>query len=180
MIEKVQEHLNEVIKLAERCPEKYQVSCFEILLSLVTQSGVSRKMMAGPLPGPEDGGKPDTTKPTFITQYEITPHVLSRIFYQDGESYTIIARDLKAKPVAQKQLRLALLLGVQKLLSGSEPTVSKEQLVETCKRYAAYDSANFASTMKKHRNLLLPKGNEWLITVPGEEQAAELIKELAQ
>ena len=36
MFENVSEHLDEVLRLAERCPEKYQVPCFEALMRVLT------------------------------------------------------------------------------------------------------------------------------------------------
>ena len=38
MFDNVAEHLDEAVRLAERCPEKYQVPCFEALISVLAQA----------------------------------------------------------------------------------------------------------------------------------------------
>ena len=38
MFENVSEHLDEAVRLAERCPEKYQIPCFEALIRVLAQS----------------------------------------------------------------------------------------------------------------------------------------------
>ena len=38
MLEKIKDKLNEVVAIAETCPAKYQVKCFEILLSSLVRA----------------------------------------------------------------------------------------------------------------------------------------------
>ena len=38
MFENVAEHLDEAVRLAERCPEKYQIPCFQALIRVLAQS----------------------------------------------------------------------------------------------------------------------------------------------
>ncbi len=116
----------------------------------------------------------------MLIDQEVSQDELQRIFHRDGSSYNIIVGDLKVKPPAHKQIKLALLLGMKSLLETSEPTVAKDSLVELCRQYSAYDSPNFASNMKKNKQLFLTKGNGWVLTVPGQQEASKVIKELAQ
>ncbi|GIT44275.1 MAG: hypothetical protein Ct9H300mP11_22110 [Chloroflexota bacterium] len=37
MFENVGEHLDEAVRLAERCPEKYQLACFQALIRMLAQ-----------------------------------------------------------------------------------------------------------------------------------------------
>jgi hypothetical protein len=97
----------------------------------------------------------------------------------DGNSYRIIVKDLKEKTNSKKQVKLALLLGVGGLLAGGQPVFSKERLIEVCREYGAYDAPNFASHMKKQRDMFISQGNDWSLTVPAQQRAAEAIKELA-
>ena len=48
MFETISNHLNEVIDIADKCPDKYQVKCFEILLdALVKGEAITSVQNAG-------------------------------------------------------------------------------------------------------------------------------------
>ena len=208
MFENVAEHLDEAVRLAERCPEKYQVPCFEALISVLAQAdsplpqngysnGHSSNDSAagngirngnaitspsnGSHTGPGLDGQPTTGErgAIFLDQHQLPGASISRVYHLDGNSYRIIVKDLKEKTNSKKQVKLALLLGVGGLLTGGQPVFSKERLIEACREYGAYDAPNFASHMKKQRDMFIAQGNEWSLTVPAQQRAAEAIKELA-
>ena len=210
MFENVAEHLDEAVRLAERCPEKYQIPCFQALIRVLAQSDS---------PSPQSGHSNDLDRSTgnhatgsvnrigeatvspsngsytsagldgqqttgergaiFLDQYQLPGAAISRVYHLDGNSYRIIVKDLKEKTNSKKQVKLALLLGVGGLLAGGQPVFSKERLIEACREYGAYDAPNFASHMKKQRDMFIAQGNEWSLTVPAQQRAAEAIKELA-
>lgn len=178
MFEKVRDYLEEVINIAEKCPEKYQAKCFEILLDALVkgETAVAGAVAGTPAIGAQVPGKPE---PAFFSHYSIS-YEWTRVFHFDGSSYLIIVQDLKEKAKAKKQVKLALLLGIKELLETGEASISKEALIDICKKYAAYDSPNFSSNMRKHKNLFLAKDDGWSLTMPGQEKAAEIIKELVQ
>ena len=178
MFDKVREHLDEIINIAGKCPEQYQVKCFEILLSALVRVETPPGRVAEGMPkiGVEGRGMP---KADFFSRYGVTEEEWSRVFDFDGSSWSIIAK-LKAKEMSKKQVQLALLLGTKSLLEDAEPIIPKSSLIELCKHYATYDVGNFAHNMKAQHNLFLRKGNDWILTRPGQEKAAEVIKELAQ
>ncbi len=197
MFENVAEHLDEAVRLAERCPEKYQIPCFEALIRVLAQSdslspqngNSSAHLMTGngethtspfngSYPGPT-GQQPSERGPIFLDQHQIPEPSISRVYHLDGDSYRIIVKDLKEKTNSKKQVKLALLLGVGGLLAGGQPVFSKERLIEVCREYGAYDAPNFASHMKKQRDMFIAQGNDWSLTVPAQQRAAEAIKELA-
>ena len=200
MFENVADHLDEAVRLAERCPEKYQIPCFEALIRVLAQSGSlpsrngdgDTQSLAGNGQAPEsndfnsyNGGGPPRQQPTgdrgaiFLDQHQITGAFISRVYHLDGDSYRIIVKDLKEKTNSKKQVKLALLLGVGGLMAGGQPVFTKERLIEVCREYGAYDGPNFASHMKKQRDMFIAQGNEWSLTVPAQQRAAEAIKELA-
>ena len=205
----VDEHLDEAVRLAERCPEKYQIPCFQALIRVLAQSD-------SPLPqngtgdvhllngnstgnGGGDGSRGETSSstpngssanygrpndgsergPIFMDQHQIPEASISRVYHLDGHSYRIIVKDLKEKTNSKKQVKLALLLGIGGLLASGQPVFSKERLIEACREYGAYDAPNFASHMKKQRDMFISQGNEWSLTVPAQLRAADAIKELA-
>ncbi len=172
MFEKVKEHINEVINIANKCPEKYQEKCFEILLSSLARPEIP--------PVKAGAGTPPVTKTEFFSRYDVSEEVWAGVFHFDGTSFSIIVQDLKEKGKAPMQVKLALLLGVKGLLETGKAFISRELLITTCKQYSAFDSSNFAGIMKKQKKLFLPEGDGWVLTTPGRAKAAEIIKELAQ
>lgn len=178
MFDKIKEHLSEIISIAGKCPEQYQEKCFEILLSALVRVEAPPIRVAEGMPRTvvEERGMP---KADFFSRYGITEEEWSRSFDFDGNSWSIIAK-LKAKERSTKQIQLALLLGIKSILEGTDPIIARASLVELCKYYATYDSPNFAKHMKKQKNLFSTRGKDWALTKPGQEEAAEVIKELAQ
>lgn len=179
MFNRVKEYLNEIIDIADKCPEKYQVKCFEVLLNSLVMKA-TYPVQAAQTTQVAGGQVSERPIDRFFSSHGITEEVWSQIFAIDGDSCNIIARDLKDKPVARKQKKLALLLGVKAMAETGSPCFAKEELVKLCENYASYDAKNFAKHMKDERNLLLPKDDSWCLTVPGQAKAAEVIKELAQ
>ena len=179
MFEKIRECLNEVIDIANKCPEKYQIKCFEILLDAVVKGEAAATQAIVGLPAAAVQ-VPEKPKFDFFSQHGISDDEWSRVFHFDGSSYSIIVKSLGEKRTSKKQIKLALLLGTTKLLNTREATILKDELMELCKTYSAYDQANFAAHMKNQKDLFLAKGNDWILTVPGRDKAAEVIKELAQ
>jgi len=181
VFEKIRDNLNEVIDLAEKCPEKYQVKCFEVLLdSLVKAETMPTEAVAGvPPASTEPSGKP---KSDFFSQYNILQDEWSRVFHFDGDSWSIIikAKDLREKAKSKKQIKLALLVGVKNLLKTGESAILRTELIDMCNQYSTYDQGNFAAHMKSQHNLFLRKGDGWILTRPGNEEAAKVIKELAK
>ena len=174
MFEKISNYLNEVIDIANKCPEKYQVKCFEILLDALVRGETTANVQTahGQLPGEDKFG--------FFQSHGISQDEWTRVFHFDGNSFNIIVKNLKEKPISKKQIRLGVLLGTKNLLETGEALVPKDMLIDICKKYNAYDSPNFSTNMKKQKDLFWAKSNGWTLTVPGQEQAAEIIKELAE
>tara|TARA_B100000929_G_scaffold266341_1_gene233943 strand:- start:197 stop:802 length:606 start_codon:yes stop_codon:yes gene_type:complete len=200
MFENVSEHLDEAVRLAERCPEKYKVPCFEALIRVLAEpDSLQRQNGSGSgLPLDRSSGTPSFTMngfhkppdstvsqqqshrgPIFLDQYQIPNLSISRVYHLNGDSYRIIVKDLDERTISKKQVKLALLLGVGELLTVDSPVFSKDRLIEACREYGAYDAPNFASHMKKQRDMFIAQGNGWSLTVPGQQRAAEAIKELA-
>jgi len=176
MLEKIKDKLNEVVAIAETCPEKYQVKCFEILLSSLVRAEVEVPVTGAAVTPGQAGEK---AVPAFFAHQNITEEEWQKVFHFDGTTYSIIVDDLKETTKSKKQVKLALLEGIKVLLTSSVATIVKGDLMELCKKYDAYDSSNFAVHMKKQKSLFLAKGDNWSLTKPGEKRAGEVIKELS-
>lgn len=179
MFEAIKKHLDEVIEISDKCPDKYQVKCFEILLdSLVRGQTISASTQQAVTIGTPIKETSKTAQ-AFFTSHSISEEEWTRVFHFDGNEYQIIVNNLKEKGKAGKQVKLALLLGVKNMFETGSPDIPKGILIEMCKHYASHDSANFSSIMKKQKNIFLQKGKNWFLTIPGEDKAAEVIKDLA-
>lgn len=180
MFEIVKQHLKDIIEIADTCPEKYQVKCFEILLDSLAR-GTAAVPAIQAAPSPATVTEITKTASSFFSRNSINQEQWTRVFHIDGNEYNIIVQDLKEKTVSSRQIKLALLLGVKSLFETGTASISKDELINMCKQYATYDPSNFAAHMKKQKNLFLRKGSRgWELTRPGQEKAAEVIKELAQ
>jgi hypothetical protein len=180
MFERVREGLKEIVELASECPEQYQVKCFEVLLQKLVQSEEVAVSEASAKLG--ETPQAPAARHRFFEEYGISDEEWVKIFDLDGNSYSVIARDLKEKASARKQMKLALLLGVKNLLETGDPVIRRQELVPLCQEHAAYDGPNFAGTMKRYSNLWTQKPKakgEWRLTHPGREEAARVIRELA-
>ena len=179
MLDEIKDKLNEVIAIADSCPEKYQIKCFEVLLKALmnvgTPGATSSVMMS--TQGTSVEGR------TFLTQYGVSQEELDKVVHYNGETYGIIVKDLRENTKAKSQVKLGLLLGIKTLLATGKGMVEKAELVELCQHYSVYDSGNFSTHMRNNKNLFMAVGtigSEWTLTRPGQQQAAEVIKELAQ
>jgi hypothetical protein len=173
MFETISNHLNEVLNIADKCPEKYQVKCFEVLLdALVKGEAITTAQTAR-------AAMPSKDTFDFFQSHDISQGESTRVFHFDGNSFTIIVKDLKDKPTSKRQMKLGLLLGAKNLLETGQASVPKDILVDICKKYNAYDSTNFSTNMKNQKHFFLAQGNGWVLTIPGQEMAAQTVKELA-
>lgn len=121
----------------------------------------------------------NSDKHPFFSQHHISEQEWVQVYHRDGNTYSIAIGDLKTNITSQKQIKLALLVGVKNLLESGDASIPRETLVSLCKNYSAYDSPNFSSHMKKNKSYFLVKGkNDWVLTVPGQQKAGEIIKEL--
>jgi hypothetical protein len=168
MLEKIKDKLNEVIAIAETCPDKYQVKCFEVLLSSLVRAEAEVPIKGDAITTSQAG---DKAAPAFFARQNITEEEWQKVFHFDGTTYSIIVDDLKETTRSKKQVKLALLDGIKELLTSGIATVIKDD---------AYDSPNFATHMKRQKSFFLAKGDNWSLTKPGEKRAGEVIKELAQ
>ena len=169
--------LMKVVALAESCPERYKASCFEILWTAVVQQSYSQpennQNSIGTLTG--TAGPSDS-----ISSNGIDANVWQKAFHFQEDSWVIIVRNLKETTKAKKQVKLALLSGIADKHSGGRGLIARTTLVDYCKNHAAYDSANFSATMKRQKDLFIDADGGWMLTIPGEERALEVIEELTQ
>ncbi len=182
MFEELKNQLQEIIDVAELCPERYREKCFSILLEHWLSSYENPKMPPGkPLEAKNTilaGGSRDLFS-QFVKEHDLNG-TLSQVFHLEDSKCGIIVNDLKTPKKAQRQVRLGLLVGVKHIVEEGVPNIPDQELRDLCTTYAAYDESNFASYMKKQKHLFVKTDTGWKLTKPGEKEAANLIKELGK
>ena len=115
----------------------------------------------------------------WADRYAVTMEQVQRVLEFEESGFQVIAK-LSTKVKSHIQEALALLIGVGHIAVEGIGTIPKNDLIEACKEYAGYDQPNFSSHMRKRKNLFgsESEGN-WKLTRPGEERAADMIKEIA-
>jgi hypothetical protein len=179
ILKEVKDKIGEIIEISNKCPDKYQVKCFEILLNTVIGEYIGSDQFTATTASNVSQKRP-ISEGSFFSQYDITQDEWEKVYHYDGTTYSIIAKNLKVKGKANKQKRIALLLGVKNLLETDEAFIQRESLIQLCKQYDAFDLSNFATHMRKSSDLFIQKADGWILTKPGKELAAQIIKEISQ
>ena len=170
MFKQIKEQLKEIAEIADGCPERYQERCFSILLEYYLSS-----VEETPTKKPSEvSSTADEKLPMGLSQ-DIAIHT----FHIEKGKCEIIVKDLKVKKKADKQVRLALLLGIKHQIEEKMALIPRKELHQLCKDYAALDSSNFSANMKRHKDIFLIEKKDWKLTKPGENEAISVINELA-
>jgi len=123
VFENVAEYVDEAVRLAERCPEKYQIPCFEALIRVLAQSDSPLPQNGNGHPSidsaPGNGhsnGEAASTQSNgtlangsytgldgqqtigergaiFLDQHQLPGASISRVYHLDGNSYRIIVKE---------------------------------------------------------------------------------------
>lgn len=182
MFEELKKNLNEIVAIANKCPEQYREKCFSILLEHFLTSQEKPKIPKGESSKLEDVSMPQASDEfsKFIGDDSELKEAVPNVFHIEKDNYRIIIGDLKTKKKAEGQVRAALLIGIKHLIADGEASIPYEELKGFCGDHAVLDKANFQSIMKKKKkkNLFLPQDKDWKLTNPGKKEAVKLIKDL--
>ncbi|RHX84224.1 hypothetical protein [Leptospira stimsonii] len=202
MSKKIEEKIKEFIGIAEQCPEKYQVRCFEMLVQDYLAS--SRELSSNKK---EDNSTSKNTDQqnsnssvkqselkltdlhvkvkNFIQKSSLELSQINSVFYKEEDTILLLVDDLKAVKSSEVQIRVALLNAfVSAVNTGNFEFDGEAVRVEVQKR-KAYDKANFAANFKNNASLFdgmssYNKENSIIkLSEAGKEKISDLIKELA-
>jgi hypothetical protein len=104
---------------------------------------------------------------------------LEEIFHFTGETVEIIASAVPGSSKKEMTVNCYLLEGVRGLLKNDEPKISDGEVILLCKRLAAYDKNNHPTFRKSVGNRMTGDKANLFLTGPGENAAADLIKQMA-
>lgn len=181
--------LQEIVKLAESVPEKFQEKCFEILLSNAV--GFKLRSPTGPVPGElamqdqvippkqEEFILPIDVK-AFLTQYGLTESAVWNYFLAEGDEIRPIYQ-LSSTKKAEAQTQHALMIALETAMKTGAFTLDIEKLRTRCRDRKAYDSANFKANIKSREPLFKEVDDVDVLTLSpdGKSELADLLEALA-
>lgn len=138
-----------------------------------------------PLPstGPEQDGDSEGISPValrWMRRSGLTSTGLSVLFSLGVDEIDLVAKKVPGEGKKDRMHSVLLLKGIAAYLSSGVARVTYEQLKEACVHYDAYDSANFASHLKKSfaAEASGTKSAGYTLTARGITNATEMIKSL--
>lgn len=199
MKKNIKETISEILEIVELCPAELKQKCFELLLVDALDTD-GRKMKKSEDSGPSEDTKKEEGKPEndtlenpeikfsnthvkarkFIESVGID--IINNIFYLEAGEFKPLYDDLKAKTLAESQIRISLLEALKNGLKSGEFHFSVEGVRGLCKDvYKSYDKTNFAANYKNNKELFADEyGSDDLIKISqaGKNRLALILKEL--
>ena len=120
----------------------------------------------------------ETIDAVKTTTVQTDKYISGGIYHIDQEDGTIsILKTIPGSNKAEKIKNITLIV-----LYIKKGKITSKELVPICEKHACYDSANFASYMKKEKTnwIYKGKGQAWTVelTHPGEQAAETLLEEM--
>jgi hypothetical protein len=187
MLDKLKADFDGILELVQKCPPTLQETALKTILENWFTSAVPGREPIRKDGKDAQGGSGDTSNlpdamKSFMTANGITGEVLSKAFHPTGPGAQLLLSEIGGTGKSQKQANLALLLAVRQALNAGAFTCTLKELREMAVHYDCYDSANFSTNLKTHKNYFKPrtKGSDLELSGPGLKRAGELIKGNAQ
>lgn len=168
--------VSEIETLAKTFDEKFQVACFEILLSHSLENG---RVALGEDIIRNGDATSNSVEGSTLKKLGVTREELARLI--DLDSGEILITKL-GKTKRERQRMIALLISAHHYATHGKFSIPKAELIEKCKHFDAYDPTNFSKPMKGTSaggiRVFVPENGDWKVSGPGETVVAETVKEL--
>lgn len=180
------EELKEIVELSNLVPDKFQVKCFELILSnklkLADNQQFEKKTSKADTPEDLASGdfKLPVTLSAFISQYKLNSQNVLNLFHIDKERIVPIY-NLTAKNKKQAQTQLALLLSLESALNTGKFSFDLKLLRSKCEENMVYDSANFKRYLKQNGTYYKNIDDEEVFLTPeGKTALVDLLETLTR
>lgn len=179
----IEQKVKEITKICESIPETYRLRCFEYLMEnfLIIQN-VSKpeqiipesKKLTEQIPIPIDVR-------AFLTQYELEPSVIEKLFLMDGVEirHTYKIRTTKK---SQAQIQISLLMALENTIR--DPNKKFEfaatEVRQRCIDLQCYDMPNFSTHFKNNKSYFksLDDLEHIVLSSDGKSELAEVILQM--
>ncbi len=164
MLDKLKADFDGILELVNKCPPGLQELALKTILEhwfVTTSQAVSGRQSSQGAGQQSQGmsgaaGVPDAVKP-FMTAQGITSDMLGKAFHPAGLGAQLLASEIEGSGNSGKQVNLAILLCVRQALGTGSFTCTLKELREMAVHYNCYDSANFSTNLKQHKNYFKPR-----------------------
>ena len=168
MNEQLKSKLVEISELAKSVPEKFQQTCFEVLLSEYLRSPSSPSapdanvdhLQGGADLADSDSSGEDLSQSDihvkarkFMEKNGISLEEINELFYKEDGLFNPLYEDLKTTKMAEGQVRIALLLALSSGLHSGDFKFAKEEVRKEAQIRKSYDSSNFSGNFKTNQVL---------------------------
>lgn len=178
MNEEIEEKIQKIVKIAEKCPEKYQEKCFEILLKVATQTPPEIEAVKIQAPPPF---QPPIDVKAFLQQYNIPEKTLENLFLIHGTDIRP-TYSIETSKKATAQIQIALLTALENALKTAKFEFSIESVRSKCIDFRRYDAKNFTSYFRTNKRLFksLEDKEHIELSPDGKQELAEVILAMAK
>ncbi len=178
--------IKKIIELADKQPEKYQVSCFETLLESVLLGSMARVIPDKVSPSAPTTGQnidlPIDVK-AFLMQFTIPEQAINKLFLIHGKEIRPIYQIVEEKK-GTAQMQIALLTALENALKSEDSKFefSIERVRTLTKDQDKFDDSNFQTTFKKNAKLFmsLTDPEHVQLSALGKSELADVVAELTR
>lgn len=196
-MENITEKINEIITIADKCPELYKLECFKILLKHELIGFKDDQIMDSVSTSPvveeviEEKQREIQASDlhikfkSFMDKKNISYENVNQLFYFENGSFLGMYDDLKTTKAAEVQIRIALLQAMLNAMNSGEFEFDGEAVRAECQKRKAYDSTNFTTNFKTKSNLFdkfnkYTKGVLIKLSEAGKDELSRIIEEISK
>ncbi|MGR3302180.1 MAG: hypothetical protein ACUZ8I_06720 [Candidatus Scalindua sp.] len=164
----------EIADIANKCPEKLQEICFELLLEKYLETKFNPQQATPP---PQKDDKKDNTQEEkgdndehpeqseivksslhlkarkFMEKNSVTIEEINNLYYKEDDDILPLFEDLKTTRTAESQIRIALLRCLKNALNSGEFKCEIEDIRDEANTRKSYDSKNWSNNFKNNATL---------------------------
>lgn len=181
-LEEIKKQIDEIVKIADELPEKYQQKGFEVLLSKAID--ILRAPVLELPPGTEKEGPTESfiipiNIKAFLRQYNLKEEEIHALFLLEGKA-VIPTYTISTDVISKSQIQLALLLALENALKNIGFEFDTERVREMCRERGVYDSNNFATNFRYNSRLFnnLEDKEHVTLSPDGKSELADTVSEL--
>ncbi len=190
----LKKQIQEIVKIVDGVPDKFQERCFEILLTAALKEQSKTPPDNESASQNQDSEKPEIKSGsdinalkiparvrTFMSRCSIPEDMIKGLLFADGEE-VLFVQEPDTNKISKGQVSWSLLLALKSAISGNDFQIDPEDVRSVCIEKGLYDKSNFIANFKNNKDLYnkIPaaQGGPVKLSQKGEKRLAELIKEL--
>jgi hypothetical protein len=189
----IKEKVDNVVEIAELCPDLYKLECFRLLLqyelnNIQKNSGIGTQIKSDTDESEQRGIATSDLHikfKSFMDKNNVSIDAVNSLYYFESGSFLSLYDDLKTTKMAEVQIRISLLQALNNAMSTGDFSFDREAVRSECQKRKVYDKRNFTTNFKNNSSLFdnhieYKKGEQIKLSEKGKGELVKLIGELAQ